>query len=382
VSTAGTWSLRGRLTWLLIAIAILAWAASSAWLYRSAVAEADRLFDAALVETAHGVLAVADREIRGREHASRRREGGAHGDDDEHGDDRDIELARIDHAHDEHVVYQVRRRDSAIVYRSPGAPTEPLAEAAATGFADVDAAGQTYRVFSLQAGHDGATIHVGQPMADRARLSRASALRLVLPGAVLILALVVRVIYLAVHRRSIPRRTIACLLAIAAEYTIVGFVRTQLEGDASLYTRYAYLSGILALIAAASLIGRPTIPVARRPLALAVGVVILAFSLIWNVTLLFAGRQLYAERADLTRALVVLGTTDPLPSGVAPDLSLLLIPSPAELRRVIATYGSPMGDSIAPGSVPPVSEGAKAEATARAQDPPEWLLALPRNRQP
>ncbi len=203
-----------------------------------------------------------------------------------------------------------------------------------------------------------------------------------LMGWILILALVVWVIYLAVHRRSIPRRAIACLLAIAVEYTIVGFVRTQIEGDASLYTRYAYLSGILALIAAASLIGRPTIPVARRPLALAVGVVILAFSLIWNVTLLVAGRQLYAERADLTRALVVLGTTDPLPSGVAPDLSLLLIPSPDELRRVIATYGSPMGNSIAPGSVPPVSEGAMAEATARAQDPPDWLLALPRNRQP
>ena len=62
-----------------------------------------------------------------------------------------------------------------------------------------------------------------------------------LMGWVLILALVVWVLYLAVHRRSIPRRAIACLLAIAAEYTIVGFVRTQLEGDASLYTRYAYL---------------------------------------------------------------------------------------------------------------------------------------------
>ena len=85
-------------------------------------------------------------------------------------------------------------------------------------------------------------------------------------GRVLIVALVVWVVYLAVHRRSIPRRAIACLLAIAAEYTIVGIVRAQLEVDASLYTRYAYLSGILALIAAASLIGRPTIPVARRPL--------------------------------------------------------------------------------------------------------------------
>ena len=154
-----------------------------------------------------------------------------------------------------------------------------------------------------------------------------------LMGRILIVALVAWIVYLALHRRSIPRRAIACLLAIAAEYTIVGIVRSQLEVDASLYTRYAYLSGILALIAAASLIGKPAIPVARRPLVVAVGVAIVAFSLIWNVTLLVGGRQLYAERADLTRAYVVLGTTDPLPPGVAPDLSLLLVPSPMELRR-------------------------------------------------
>ncbi len=195
-------------------------------------------------------------------------------------------------------------------------------------------------------------------------------------GRILMVGLAAWIVYLAAHRRSIPRRAIACLLAIAAEYTIVGIVRAQLEVDASLYTRYAYLSGILALIAAASVIGRPTIPVARRPLVVAVGVAIVAFSLIWNVTLLVAGRQLYAERADLTRAYVVLGTTDPLPPGVDPELSLVLVPSPLGLRRVVATYGSPMTDSLAPGSVPPVSEAAMADATRRAQDPPDWLLAL------
>ena len=105
-------------------------------------------------------------------------------------------------------------------------------------------------------------------------------------GRVLIIALAVWIGYLAAHRRSIPRRAIACLLAIAAEYTIVGIVRAQLEVDASLYTRYAYLSGILALIAIASLLGRPAIQVARRPLAVALGAIVVAFSLFWNVTLL------------------------------------------------------------------------------------------------
>jgi two-component system sensor histidine kinase QseC len=187
-----TWSLRGRLTWLLIAVALLAWGTSSAWLYRTAVAEAHRLFDAALVETADAVLAVADHEIRGREHSARRR-GRDHEVEDEDDELHDIELARIDHQHAEHVVYQVRRRDGAIVYRSPGAPAQPLAGQDAVGFSTLDAAGEAFRVYSLRAGRDGALIHVAQPLADRARLSRASALRLALPGVVLVLVLVVGV---------------------------------------------------------------------------------------------------------------------------------------------------------------------------------------------
>ena len=195
-------------------------------------------------------------------------------------------------------------------------------------------------------------------------------------GRLLIGVLVVWLAWLAIRRRSIPRRAVACLLAIAAEYTIVGIVRAQLEVDASLYTRYAYLSGILALIAASSLIGRPAITPRWRPVVVATGVAVLALSLAWNVTLLLAGRGLYAERADLTRAFVTLGTTDPLPPGVDPDLNLVLVPSPVQLRSVLATYGSPMADSLAPGSVPPVSPAAIEEATHRAQNPPAWLLAM------
>ena len=133
------------------------------------------------------------------------------------------------------------------------------------------------------------------------------------------------------------------------------------------------------MIATASLVGRPTIPAVRRSLAIALGMVVLAFSLIWNVALLWGGRELYAQRGDLTRAYITLGTTDPLPPGVDPKLSLVLVPSPLELRRVIATYGSPMTDALAPGLVPPVSSVALEEATRRAQNPPAWLLALQPN---
>ncbi|HEV7604924.1 MAG TPA: hypothetical protein VGO15_08145 [Candidatus Limnocylindrales bacterium] len=200
-----------------------------------------------------------------------------------------------------------------------------------------------------------------------------------LMGRVLVVVLAAWIAYLAARRRPIPSRAIACLLAIAVEYTIVGIVRAQLEVDASLYTRYAYLSGILALIATASLVGRPAVPAVRRPLAIALGAVVLAFSLIWNVALLWGGRELYAQRAELTRAYITLGTSDPLPPGVDRTLSLVLVPSPVDLRRVIATYGSPMTDALAPGLVPAVSTVALEEATRRAQNPPAWLLALQPN---
>jgi hypothetical protein len=195
-------------------------------------------------------------------------------------------------------------------------------------------------------------------------------------GRIVLVALATWVGFRAARRQPIPGRALACLLAIAVEYTIVGIVRTQLAVDASLYTRYAYLSGMLALIGLTSILGRPAIPAARRPVAVAFGAALLAFSLIWNLALLSAGRDLYAQRADLTRAFVTLGTTDPLPPGVDPKLSLVLVPSPIDLRRVIATYGSPMTDSLAPGFVPPVSGAAIEEATKRAQNPPDWLLAM------
>ena len=104
-----------------------------------------------------------------------------------------------------------------------------------------------------------------------------------------------------------PACVIACLLAIAAEYTIVGIVRAQLEVDASLYTRYAYLSGILALIALASLIVMPMIR-SRGPAVVAVGAAVVAFSLIWNVTAppLAAASSTWNGRPHA--ALVVLGT--------------------------------------------------------------------------
>jgi hypothetical protein len=134
---------------------------------------------------------------------------------------------------------------------------------------------------------------------------------------------------------------------------------------------------MLALLAVAALIGRAAPPrVPRRRLAV-VGV-IAAVAIVatgWNVRLLLVGRDVFAERADLTRAFVELGLRDPLPDGVAPGLSLILVPSPEHLRAMVARSGSPLTDTWSGDAVRPIPEAARAEALDRALHPPAYLLA-------
>lgn len=186
--TARGWSLRSRLTWLLVGAALAAWAASSAWLYRSSLAQTNQLFDAALVEAAHAVLAVVAREL-------------THHPEDE--DEAEIELEAVDHAHTESIFYQVRGRHGEIVFRSPGAPHEPLAAPGATGFTEARLPGGAFRVYSLEARRERTTIHVAQPLAVRTQLAQSAALRLLLPGLVLAVVLAVGA-WLIVRRVTAP----------------------------------------------------------------------------------------------------------------------------------------------------------------------------------
>jgi hypothetical protein len=186
-------------------------------------------------------------------------------------------------------------------------------------------------------------------------------------GGVVAIGVVGWCVALAVRRRPVPTRAVACLLAIAAEYVIVGFVRVQLGVWAATYTRYAYLSGMLALIALASLIGRPAVPKRWAMWAVAAGASVLVVSLVWNVHLLVSGRDLYMQRADMTRALVTAGLRRPLPAETDPTRSLILVPSPEELERVTATYGDARTDSLVPWAVPLIPPDVQAEADKRVR---------------
>ena len=184
--TQRVWSLRQRLTWLLVGAAVAAWGVSSLWLYRSALAQTDRLFDAALVEAAHAVLAVVARELT------------------HHPEDEDeTEIEAVDHAHTESIFYQVRSRRGDIVFRSPGAPPAPLAAAGSSGFSNAKLPGGEYRVYSLEARRERTTIHVAQPLSVRTQFAQSAALRLLLPGLVLAAALVIGT-WLIVRRVTAP----------------------------------------------------------------------------------------------------------------------------------------------------------------------------------
>jgi len=183
--------------------------------------------------------------------------------------------------------------------------------------------------------------------------------------------------WLVIARRTMPRPAVAAFGAIIAMYGLLALVRSQLDDvDASQYARYTYLSGILVLLALAGIVGRVTLPETgrRRRAMLAAGAAVLAVSLTWNGALLIAGRELFADRADLTRAFIELGLDRPLPDGVDPDLSLILVPAPAVLPGLLERFGSPLADAFAPDAVRPIPDEARAEALRRARNPPEWLL--------
>ena len=114
------WSLRRRLLALLTLAATLAWGVSALWLAHQARVEAERMFDASLVETAHVVLALAAHELQeGKEE-----------------DGKALELSQAGHDHAEQIFYQVRSAGGDIALYSAGAPAAPLADVSERGLAD------------------------------------------------------------------------------------------------------------------------------------------------------------------------------------------------------------------------------------------------------
>jgi hypothetical protein len=170
-----------------------------------------------------------------------------------------------------------------------------------------------------------------------------------------------------IRDRSLPPRFVACTYGMVVLYGLIGLTRAHIFVGIIDYTRYTYVAGILLMIGLASLLGPVRVPAAGRPrlVVLAVGGSILAVSLAFNIRLLIEGRRLFLDRAAMTRALVTVGLERPLPASTDPDRTLVLVPSPSSLERIVAAYGSPLSDAIVPGAVEPLPPDVLREAQRR-----------------
>ena len=162
-------------------------------------------------------------------------------------------------------------------------------------------------------------------------------------------------------------RFLGCMAGIGLQYALIGILRAQIVQDVTNYTRYTYVSAVLLLVGASALLGAIWTWDTRtsRRVAMVAGGSLLAMALIWNLRLLVEGRDLFQARAAMTRALVINGLERPLPTGVDPERSLVLVPSPASLERIVGRYGSPVSDRLVPGFVTTIPPAIATEAHRR-----------------
>lgn len=162
-------------------------------------------------------------------------------------------------------------------------------------------------------------------------------------------------------------RAVGILGAVVVQYALTGLVRAQLfEGIVS-YTRYTYVTGIICLVGIWALIGPVRLPAARLPrlVGLAAFAGWLTYTLVLNVLLLLGGRGLFLDRADMTRALVIVALDPSPPPDAQLDQSLVLVPSADSLKQIVSRYGDPSTDALVPWAVRPIPPDLVAEARRR-----------------
>jgi hypothetical protein len=90
-----------------------------------------------------------------------------------------------------------------------------------------------------------------------------------------------------------------------------------------------------------------------------------ALAMVVNVGMLVLGREVFLQRADMTRALVTVALQEPPPAGAQMDRSLVLVPSASALREISDRYGDPRTDDLVPWAVRPVPADVLSEARRR-----------------
>lgn len=79
------------------------------------------------------------------------------------------------------VVYQIRTSGGSLIYRSVGAPTEPLAPVSVTGFSDVTLPSGTWRAYSAHSASGSLIVQVAEPERHRGLIAARARAALVAP---------------------------------------------------------------------------------------------------------------------------------------------------------------------------------------------------------
>jgi hypothetical protein len=159
----------------------------------------------------------------------------------------------------------------------------------------------------------------------------------------------------------------ACLLGVAAMYTVIGFVRLHADPgyDHATSSRYVYVAAFLLMLAVVDLLpprsawpaeGRPAV-VVLVGLLLAVGCVTAA-----NLDDLVDKRAEFQHSADVTRAFVELAVTRGNEPWIDRQAPRGWYPPIAELVHTVELHGSPTRDEWFPGVVHPPGTAAKEAA--------------------
>jgi hypothetical protein len=176
----------------------------------------------------------------------------------------------------------------------------------------------------------------------------------------------------------LPPRFLAACAGIVIAYGLIALTRAGVTVDQVHYSRYAYVTGVFAIVGLTALIspllpGLATAPRRVRPRAAITALLVFELAMIWNVRLLIEGRSIFVERAALTRALVAAALSPDRLLDADLDRSLILVPSPRALERIVAAYGSPIEDSFWGSDVEPLRPELLAEARRRLVEGPPTL---------
>jgi hypothetical protein len=143
-----------------------------------------------------------------------------------------------------------------------------------------------------------------------------------------------------------------CLLGLASMYTLIAFVRADLEVDYANASRYVYVAAFFLVLGVVDLLPRRDAwsrigTRTRVAIATALGVG-LALTIAANVDALAFQRSEFQRKADLTRAFTALAVEHGDAAWVDKNARLGVMPAVPELLETIRRHGSPLEDRLVP----------------------------------